>query len=163
MTQDRVDPPSLPNKVDQAASVTDQFPIAREVAEVEFEKLAQAWEIDTDIEAMDEDDRTGFATQRRRIVDAVMRGRLVFQPETATLDYTLVQPPSSGPASFTIRMPNGAAMMGFDGGKIGQNVGKLNRFIGHMTKQPAGFFGSDRCGGIDLRVFQGVAALFLGS
>lgn len=151
------------DEVDQVASVTDEFPIAREVAEEEFNKLAQAWEIDTDTDAMDEDDRTGFATQRRRIVDAVMRGRLVFQPETATLDYTLVQPPAAGPSMFTLRMPTGAAMMAFDGGKLGQNVGKLNRFIGHMTKQPAGFFGSDRCGGIDLRVFQGVAALFLGS
>ncbi len=156
-------PENTGDQVDQVEEPSAEFPIGKDVAAEEFEKLCSAWQIDADVEEMDEEDRTGFEAHKRRITDAVRRGRLTFVPDSRTLDYRLESPAEGMPDTFSIRMPTGAAMMGFDGTKANQNMAKLNRFIGHMTKQPPGFFGSDRCGGIDVRVFQAVAALFLAS
>ncbi|MCP4677091.1 MAG: hypothetical protein GY854_16565, partial [Deltaproteobacteria bacterium] len=48
---------------------------ACEVADDEFDRFAAAWDLDTDVDTMSEEDVDGFSQNSRKIVRQIMNGR----------------------------------------------------------------------------------------
>ena len=45
-----------------------------QTASAEFDRLADGWDLDTDVESMDEDDHKGFDEAKRRITRGIRNG-----------------------------------------------------------------------------------------
>ncbi len=127
-----------------------------------FARFCDLWEIKSDVDGLDEEDRQGYQGQRERFIEAVKRKRLDVHDD-GTLTYRFVKPPGDNLTQCTINFPTGAALMGFDRLKDRQVMGKVNSFIGHITKISPAILGSDHCDLRDLKVLQAIANLFLAS
>ena len=132
--------------------------ISREMAEDEFERFADAWDIDTDTDDMDIEDRKSFDEQRRKIVKAIMKGHATVSDNG---DVTYTPYGENGGDPLTFRIPSGAAYMSMDKYKDRQNMHKMFGFMGSMTKQHSKVF-SDMSA-IDTKFCMGITLLFLGS
>lgn len=131
--------------------------VAREVAEAEFGRFAEAMDLDFDIKRMDADDLKGFQEQKHRIVRAIMRGILVVDPKGQ-----FVYTPQTGAdrSPITFYEPTGASMMAMDRKKKGEDVGKMYASMGDMTRVSPDRFAKMLAR--DLKVCQAIAVLFLG-
>lgn len=135
--------------------------IDKESAELEFLNFCKMWEIDSDIEDMNEDDRDSFNLQKSKIIRSIQRGRLVVKEDNEALDYTFAKPDVSGVETLEIRRPKGAALISMDRYKEGQGVHKTYSVLGYMTGKDTSFF--SRIDGIDLKIFMAIVTLFLAS
>ena len=133
--------------------------VAPEVAEEEFERFAEAWDIDTEISAMDDEDREAFEQHRRKMVRKIISGGLVINDD-GNPKYTLVAP-LGDTVEVSFNIPNGAAMLTMDKYKAREAVRKMNAFMGHATKLPPASFA--KMDGRDIKVCQAIFALFMGS
>ncbi len=133
--------------------------VAPKVAEAEFDRFAEAWDLDSDTASMEEEDRQGFEALKRRLIRKIESGHLTVDGE-GMISYMLIEP-QGDTASLTFKRPTGHALVVWDRFKDRQQIHKLNAFMGSMTGQaPALFAEMD---GRDLKVCQAVAQLFLGS
>ena len=130
-----------------------------EVAEKEFNKFVQEWDIDGNIDAMSGEDRDAFKQQKDRIVRQILEGNATVD-EHGNISYTL-RHPKGELTELAFNVPNGAAYMAMDQYKDRQSVHKLNAFMGSMTKQPPKLFSN--MDGRDIKFCMGVTLLFLGS
>ena len=130
-----------------------------EVAEKEFDRFVQEWDIDGNIDAMSGEDRDAFKAQKDRIVRQIMAGNATVD-EHGNISYTLRHPKGSL-TELAFNVPNGDAYMAMDNYKDRQSVHKLNAFMGSMTKQPPKLFSN--MDGRDIKFCMGVTLLFLGS
>ena len=129
------------------------------VHESEFDRWAEAWEIDTDVDNMTEEDRDGFRTEKGKLIKAMKRGRLVYDDDKDVLIYTTCK--KDEPENIEIARPKGDGLMAMDKYKDREGVHKTYAVLGQMTKKsPAFFSGLD---GIDLKPFLSVVSLFLAS
>lgn len=128
--------------------------VATEVAEAEFERFADAMELDVDRTHMDDADKAAFLSNYRTFIQAVERGRLSVNDKGEPV-YT----PSSGDP-LTFHEPEGADLMQSDGRKAGHDVKKFYTIMGAMTKTSALRF--EKMANRDLKVCQSIALLFLG-
>ena len=134
--------------------------IAPEMAELEFERFVEVWDLDGEVAEMEEEDRVSFNGLKRKLMRVLISGDLVVN-EDATLTYCLRYPTLDSLKELKFEIPKGDAMVSWDKFKDRQNIAKLNSFIGSMTRQsPAIFAAVD---GRDLKICQAVALLFLGS
>ncbi len=137
--------------------------INEEMALVEFNRWCEAWDIDCDTDGMKEKELENFEDLSRKLGRMIRLGRLTVGDDgdpTYHLKY-------AGEAGFetlealTFRIPDGSAMATWDKFKPNQSVGKLNSYLGNMTKQsPQVFIKMDNR---DLLVCQAVVTLFLAS
>lgn len=135
--------------------------ITREVAEVEFDRFADTWDLDTDVAAMLDEDRDSFNPLKQRLVRKIMQGRLTVNEDGSELTYTLSQAIGEV-AQMTAKIPTGGAILQFDKHKDRHNVAKLNAFMGSMCSCAPALFGQTMLG-TDLKVMQAIATLFLAS
>ena len=130
-----------------------------EVAEAEFARFAQIWDIDVNTDNMSGEDKESFNQQRGRIVNQIMAGHATVD-EAGDIRYKLKYPEGSV-TELHFRVPKGDAYMAMDKFKDRQNIHKTNAFLGAMTKQPPQLFSN--MDARDVKFCQGVVVLFLGS
>ena len=133
--------------------------VDKKTAGEDFNRFATAWEIDTDVADMKQEDRDSFEDQKRKVVKAIMIGRAAVD-EDGNIVYGL-KDQVHGVDSVTLRMPRGEGYMEMDRFKEQQGVHKFMAVMGHMTgKQVKVFSGMS---GIDIKFCMAVATLFLAS
>ena len=133
--------------------------VAREAAEQEFARFADAWDIDVNTDLMPGEDKESFMQQKGRIVHQIISGSATID-EDGDIHYTLKYPKGET-TELHFRVPTGAAYMSMDNFKDRQNINKIYAFIGSMTKQAPKLFAN--MDARDVKVCQGVAILFLAS
>ncbi len=133
--------------------------ITREVAEVEFARFVEAWDIDANTDNMSGDDKESFNQQKGRIVNQIIAGHATID-EAGDIRYRLKYAEGSV-TELHFRVPKGDAYMSMDKYKDRQNIHKMNSFLGGMTKQSPQFFSN--MDARDVKFCQGVFVLFLGS
>jgi hypothetical protein len=134
-----------------------KFKIDLETAENEFDNWAESWEIDTDIENFDDEEKTDFKTQKNKIIKAFRYGRLRFNEEDETLIYNCIDIEKE----VIIKRPKGRSLMQMDKYKDRESVHKTYAVLGAMTGKLPKFF--SEMDGIDLKPFMAVVTLFLAS
>jgi hypothetical protein len=133
--------------------------IDNETAVNEFKRFAEAWEIDTETENMNTDSKEDFLGHKKKILNAIQRGRLIFNDD-GTLQYTL-QYPMEGVDSLLINRPNGAALIEIDRYKEQEGMHRLFGVFGVMVSKPPVTF--SKMDGIDLKPLMSLTSLFLAS
>ena len=107
--------------------------IALEMAEMEFGKFVDAMGLDVDPTCMDEEDKSAFERQKRRIVRAIERGALVIN-EKGEAVYTPYHADSKHKDPLTFHERTGASLMAMDGKKRGHDVAKTYAVLADMCK-----------------------------
>ncbi|MCK5606552.1 hypothetical protein KAR91_31910 [Candidatus Pacearchaeota archaeon] len=133
--------------------------ISRDMAEEEFARFTRAWDIDVNTDNMSGEDKESFDQQKGRIVNQIVAGHATVD-EGGDIHYTLKYP-KGDTAKLHFRVPSGNAYTSMDSFKDRQNIGKINAFMGSMTKQAPKFFSN--MDARDVKFCQGVAVLFLAS
>lgn len=132
--------------------------VVREVAEQEFERFADAMDLDIDTAELDAEDQAAFNKQRSRIVRAVQRGSLVFN-ENGEAVYTPSNPGSKHQDPITFHERTGASLMAMDGKKKNHDVAKTYAVMADMCKvHPSTFAGLK---GSDVKVCEALFALLM--
>ena len=131
--------------------------IDRETANDLFTNFCEDWEIDCDEAGMSQDDKIDFNSQKAKIVNAVMKGRLVYENEILT--YTVSSKSSDAGKEIKIKRPLGAAYMEMDRYKDREGFHKTYAVLASMVGQSTSFF--SKLDGIDLKPFMAVVTLFL--
>jgi len=130
--------------------------IGADVAEQEFQRFADAMDLDISPEPMDDEDRAGFEKQKRRIIRAMVAGALVIDED----GQPVFTPQASDSAPVTFHEPDGAALMSMDKRKKGEDMGKMMAIMGAITKTNAKTFSAMKQR--DLNVCIAITTLFLG-
>lgn len=135
--------------------------VALEVAEADFNRFLNAWDIDGNIENMNSDDRDSFKEQKNRILSAISRGFATVDEE-GDVHYILRYPdPKNDDNAFHFRVPKGDSNLAMDKHKPDQTQHKSFEVLGKMVKKHPNVF--SKMDGRDLKFCQGVACLFLAS
>lgn len=142
-----IDGPGKQNKID------------KEMAELEFKRFIQRWDIDDDFDSMSPESFEAFEDQKRIIIRAVMNGRAIFNDD-GTIDYEM-NTPAFQTEKYTIRMPKGRDMNKMDDYKERQQQHKINAVIASVTGLSPKIISEMEM--IDLRFAQSVLTLFLAS
>ena len=129
------------------------------VAEAEFERFVEEWDIDGNIDAMSGETREDFEQQKSRIVRQILLGNAAVD-EKGNVIYTLRHPQGSL-TEIKFNVPNGAAYIAMDKYKERQGMHKMYAFMGEATNQPPALFSN--MDGRDIKFCMGVTLLFLGS
>lgn len=145
------------DKKQDSVEKKDKYKVDLETAEAEFNSWAEDWEIDTDVEDMDDEDKTDFNSQKLKLIKAMRFGRLEYDRDNETFKYT----GKFKEGEVKIKMPNGAAMMAMDKYKDREGVHKTYAILAAMTGKSANYFSS--LAGIDLKPYLAVVTLFLAS
>lgn len=115
-------------------------------AEQEFERFADAMDLDIDPAGMDDDDRAGFERQKRRVIRAIQNGSLIFNDDGEAV-YTPQNTKSRHKDPITFHERTGASLMAMDGKKKNQEVSKTYAVMASMCEvHPrvfAGMVGAD--------------------
>ena len=128
--------------------------VARDVAEHEFERFAEAMDLDFDPAGWDDDDLSSFDKAKKTLVGAIVAGRLVVDEEGQPVFSPI------GGGTITFHEPNGAALMAMDQKKKGHDIGKLFATMAAMTKQSIKRFAN--MPNRDLKVCTAITTLFFG-
>ncbi len=134
--------------------------LSPEVAAQEFDRFVELWDIDGEVESMDEDSRDGFEDHKRRLCRGLRRGTITLDEE-GSVTIQLRWPTLESITEVVCKPPGGGAMLAWDKYKDRQQVHKLNAFLGSMTGQSPAIFA--RMDGRDLKSVQAIALLFLAS
>ena len=135
--------------------------ISREVAEQEFIKFCDSWNIDTDEEDFDDEERQDYKTQKRKIIRAIRDGRLYLLEDNELLEYKLKKPVNEL-QKLTIKRPDGPAFLSMDKYKERESVHKTFSLIAGMCGENPKLL-SRVLDGIDILTLMGINALFFGS
>lgn len=130
--------------------------VAKDVAEAEFQRFAEAMDLDLDQSRMTADDISSFAEQKHKIIRAMMRNHLVVN-QAGEMVYT---PQLGDNAPITFYEPTGASLMAMDKVKRGEDTAKTYAFMADMTQTSVQRFSKMKSR--DFRVCQAIALLFLG-
>ena len=130
-----------------------------EVAEAEFERFAEAWELDTETETMSAEDTESFNAQKRKIILMIKRGRAVVT-EDGDIVYQLKKPVGRL-KEVTLKSGAGASYWDMDKSRGEKYIGKLN----HYLCDAIGLTNSEllKMSSIDTKFLYGVYGLFLNS
>lgn len=135
--------------------MTEKIKIAAEVAETEFDRWADAMDIDH--ESLAGEDLESFNMQKSKIVKAIVRGSLVISDN----DEAVYTPQRSGEVEpITFHERTGASLMAADRVKRDHNVAKMYAILGDMTNQHPSTFAKLK--GVDIKVCEALFALLMG-
>ena len=131
--------------------------IAREMAEVEFNRFAEAMDLDVDTATMNAEDLEGYEQQVGRVIRAIQKGSLVINDNGEPVFTT-----QRGEAQrvITFYEPTGASLMAMDKKKKSEDIGKMFSTMADMTKSSDKWFAQMKHP--DLKVCLAVTTLFLG-
>lgn len=135
----------------------ENFKVAADVAEAEFERFADTMDLDVDASAMGDEDRADFEQHKRVVVGAIMRGSLVINDAGEPV-YTCQRGDLKG-TELTWREPDGAALLAMDQQKKGRDVAKTYATMAAICKVPPATFSKMKQG--DLKVCSSLLVLFL--
>ncbi|MDD2778241.1 MAG: hypothetical protein PHS93_07965 [Candidatus Omnitrophica bacterium] len=135
--------------------------IPREVAEESFDQFCDDWEIDTDSDGMNQDDKDGFRAEKAKIVNAIMKGRLIYNSNN-TFSYTVSNKSEKTKGQvITLKRPNGRTLRQADRAKEGKNVEKSYNVLASMMGDDISLI--DGLDMIDLKPLLSISSLFLAS
>lgn len=122
-----------------------QFAISKEEAESEFERFAEAMDLDLDTDYMDESDLNGFMRQKSRVIKALQRGSLVINQQ-GEAEYTPQNPETRHQETLTFHERTGAAILAMDGKKKNHDVAKMYSVLASLCR-------------VDPKVFAGMVGI----
>jgi hypothetical protein len=131
--------------------------ISGEMAEQEFDRFAEAMDLEFDTSNMDPEDVKGFDHNKSIILKAIQKGALIIDEKGQPV-YTPQR--TSDVAPIVFHEPTGASLMAMDGGKKTEDVKKLYHVMADVTERDAKLFSSMKMA--DLKVCMAVITLFLG-
>lgn len=131
--------------------------ISVEMAGQEFDRFAEAMDLDFDTSNMDQDDAKGFEHNKDIITKAIQKGALIIDEEGQPV-YTPQRTKDVSPIVF--HEPTGASLMAMDGGKKTEDVKKLYNVMADVTQREPKLFSSMKMA--DLKICMAVITLFLG-
>ena len=136
-----------------------RYLIDKETANTEFDNWLESWELDNEINEMNEEDKNGFEKQKWIITKAIRKKRLHFDTDD-TMNYTFSHfSEQQAGKEIKIKRGKGRSIMAMDGYKEGQNVKKTYAIIAEMSGKTVGFFaGLDYK---DIEVLQAIVTIFL--
>lgn len=135
--------------------------VARAVALNDFNRFADMFDIDHDLESMKKEDRESFEAQQEKILRAIELQRAVVNDD-GTISYTLQYPVQEiSDSVFNMTVPKGVAFIDTDKYKGEESMHRLFGIIAGMTGRPIKQF--SLMDGRDTKFFMAVAALFLAS
>jgi len=126
-----------------------------DVAEAEFEKFADAMDLDFSLESISEEDKKGFEQQKKRFIDAICEGSMIIN-DNGEPEYT----PKRGGEKLVFHEPTGASLMAMDRRKKNEDIGKMYALMGEITRTDASTFSKMK--NADLKVCIAITTLFLG-
>lgn len=132
--------------------------ISRDVAIADFDRWADEWDIDTEKEHMDAEDRAGFENARAKFIRAICKGRLSVSEDAQIVVQHLEYTDS---ADLEYKVPTGAAFITLDHHKETQHMTKLHSYMASMTGKALKEF--SKMDSRDIKVGYAVAQLFMGS
>jgi hypothetical protein len=133
--------------------------VDREVAEQEFERFAEAMDLDIDESGFDDDeDRSSFNKNKKRIVRAIVKGHLVINEDGEAV-YTPYHQKSKYKEPITFHERTGATLMEMDRKKKGHDVAKTYAMLTQMCKVPKGTFAN--LVGEDVKVCEAIFAFLM--
>lgn len=130
--------------------------ISQDVAEAEFDRFIGAMDLDVDAKGMDDEDKKSYEVARRKILNAMLAGHLVIDPE----GQPVYMPRKGNVTPIVFHEPTGASLMAMDQRKKHHDIGKMYALMADMTKQPAARFAGMH--NRDLQICLAVTGLFLG-
>jgi hypothetical protein len=131
--------------------------VATEMAEQEFERFAEAMDLDLDPKGMDDEDKKSFEQFRRRVVAALESGHV----EVNENGEPVVHPRTTEDKTpIVFREPTGATIMAMDQKRKDHDVAKQMAMLAAMTGRNPGFFAT--MGNRDLKLCNAILLLFLG-
>lgn len=128
-----------------------------EVAEVEFNRFVETMNLDVQDSALNDEDKTSLALNRRRMLLAIEGGSLVIDGNGIPV-YTPQRSANCEPITFY--EPTGASLMAMDRKKTGADVGKMFTIMADFTKTDEKRFAGLKVS--DLNVCMAIATLYLG-
>lgn len=130
--------------------------ISVEMAEQEFDRFADAMDLEFDTSNMDPEDVKGFDHNKDIIVKAIQKGALIIDDKGQPV-YTPQRTNDIPPIVF--HEPTGASLMAMDGGKKAEDVKKLYHVMADVTGREPKLFSSMKMA--DLKICMAVITLFL--
>lgn len=136
--------------------------IDRETALESFDQFCEDWEIEPDELDLSEDEKIDFRGHRDKIVKAIMKGRLVFLPDSSCFEYTISQKSEKHAGNLiTVKRPKGKTLRQSDRAKEGKNVEKTYMILASMLGDNLNLI--DQLDMIDLKPLLAISSLFLAS
>ena len=132
-----------------------QVVVAKDAAEVEFDRFVEMMDLDVDPEGWDDEDKKSFVDCKRKIIGAIMDGRLVVDDN----GQPVFTPSGKDAQPITFHEPTGASLIATDAKKQSHAAGKSMRFLADITQVPEVVF--SKMASRDLKVCQSIVILFL--
>ena len=131
--------------------------ISKEMAEQEFDRFAEAMDLEFDTAGMDPEDIKGLEHNKGIVLKALQKGALTIDDE----GQPVYSPQRSGDIKpIVFREPTGASLMAMDHGKKAEDVKKLYNVMADVTGREPKLFASMKMA--DLKICMAVITLFLG-
>jgi len=138
--------------------------VSRETAEAAVDEFFEYYEVDPEDE--DDDIRGQLMKAKRRIVKAVMAGRLEFKTETnkkgveeQIVYQHLKKPLANGTATFRYREMGGRAKTAMKGASDNDMAGKMQSLLGYLSGTSAGIIADMQ--GVDYSLAESLSLVFL--
>ena len=132
-----------------------QQKVAREVAVVELQRLADGWRIDTRKEHMDADDRQGFDNIWNTLLTSIETGYLTVNEDGKSATQTL-----EDGEQLELRAPKGAGYLTMDQHKQSKDMHKTFSILGAMCGRPVKWLANME--GVDVKLSLAVVQLYSG-
>lgn len=132
--------------------------VDKETAEKEFDRFAEAMDLDLDTAGMGTEDLTALNRQKKKIVTAIKRGALLFNEDGEAI-YTPQHERSRHKDPITFHERTGASLMAMDGKKKNYDVAKTYAVMADMCKVPASVFAG--LVGVDIKTCEALFALLM--
>ena len=133
-------------------------PVAKDMADAEFERFAELMDLDLDTSGMDSEDLTQFSKLKNRVIRAIEKGALVINDNGEAV-YTPQNANSKCQDSITFHERTGASLMAMDGKKKNHDIAKTYAVMADMCKVPVNTFAG--LVGIDVKVCEALFALLM--
>lgn len=147
----------MEQKPKPAAEDKSKRRISPEVAEAEFQRFLDTMDLVFSTEGLDAEDRTQLELQKKRIIRAILDGRLVVDQEGVPV-YTPRASEDKDPITFP--EPKGGDFMQADLHKKNHDITKSMAILAAATHQPPERYGNMVWS--DLKVCQAVHGLYIG-
>jgi hypothetical protein len=131
--------------------------IAKEVAELEFERFASEMDLDVSTDGLDEEEQSSLDEHRRKVVNSICNGSLVINEDGEPV-YTPRRGENKEPLTF--HEPTGSTIMAMDKKKKSEEVGKMYSVMAALTKQHPSTFSKMKYS--DVKICSAITTLFLG-
>lgn len=131
-----------------------------EMAEAEFKRWAEAWDIYINEESLNSESMEELQQHKDRFINAIQKGRAIISDDGSLVTYNLIEPVAQTD-KIEMRIPKGSAWIAMDKYKDKQLIHKMNAFMGEAAKTSPKIFAS--MDGRDIKFFQSITSIFLGS